>query len=385
MAKQKVEIRAYDVGFGDCVLVRFPLKDRTGHMLVDFGRAPGKGGTTKVFPAIAADIEELCDGRLDVLVMSHEHLDHMEGFYHQRAVFDRMRIDHVWMSLPSHPTYYDDYPDAEPLKKLRAMAEAFSSQATRSGLALAPSFEALLENNLSNVDRVDYLRKRVRRVQYLARNKNADDTAPFPPGTVKILAPEADASGYYGRATRRAVSAFARGVMGAADDHADPADPWTFPEVEKVAAPENLTPADWRQLREGIQGGAEAVRLIDRAANNTSLCFTLEVAGKRLLFPGDAELESWEVMARKGVLEGPFDFVKLSHHGSHNGTPLDHLDDLLPRRRKGKAVVLVSTKSDVYGIQNPVPDEELLTELRKRARVYSTENAGPNGWVDIVL
>ena len=49
----------------------------------------------------------------------------------------------------------------------------------------------------------------------------------------------------------------------------------------------------------------------------------------------------------------PVDFLKVAHHGSHNGTPMDLLDTLLPKSRAAKAKVLVSTKKNVYGTKNP--------------------------------
>ncbi|MCW8138986.1 MAG: hypothetical protein KIT58_08800, partial [Planctomycetota bacterium] len=208
---------------------------------------------------------------------------------------------------------------------------------------------------------------------------------PFAAGAVRILAPEPDVSIYYGRGARRSLAAFARRIGEGDEVTPERRDPWTFPGVRRVPAPENLSAADWRRLREAHEGQADAVRLIDRAANNTSLCFIIEVAGKRLMFPGDAELESWEVMTERGVLDGPIDFLKVSHHGSHNGTPLGTpLDTLLPRARRRQSKVLVSTRRDVYGIHNPVPDEALLDELRRRATVYTTEDA-VDGHVDIYL
>ncbi|HVH46571.1 MAG TPA: hypothetical protein VM925_29725 [Labilithrix sp.] len=385
----RIVVRSYVVGFGDCILVRVPGSPRPKHMLIDFGKAPGKGGTTKVFPQIAEDIADFCGNHLDLLVMTHEHLDHMEGFYHQRAIFDEMRIDHVWMSLPSHPDYYERYPDAEPQKRLRALASEL--RGLLEGRAMAPSFESMLENNLSNPERIQYLRdlaKRGTKVHYLARGLK-NPPAPFGEGTVRILAPEKDVSTYYapGRVKgleamgRRELAALAppsrRRVDGASSSSTNPDTSWSaFPGVKRVPSPPNLTPSDWLRLRGAIRSGAvQTVRFIDRAQNYTSLCFRLEVAGKSLLFPGDAELESWEVMAHKcGDDLGAVDFLKVSHHGSHNGTPLDLLDQLLPRARKKKAVVLVSTKRDVYGTVNPVPDEELMAELSKRARVVSTDD-----------
>ena len=57
----------------------------------------------------------------------------------------------------------------------------------------------------------------------------------------------------------------------------------------------------------------------------------------------------------------PIDFLKVSHHGSHHGTPEHLLDRLLPTgRRDDRPPSLVSTQSKVYGTQDPVPDEDLM-------------------------
>lgn len=63
----------------------------------------------------------------------------------------------------------------------------------------------------------------------------------------------------------------------------------------------------------------------------------------RLLFTGDAEHRSWKEMNKRGVLK-PVHFLKVSHHGSWNGTPSGEiLDKILPPtppdRRKRHAAV----------------------------------------------
>jgi hypothetical protein len=72
--------------------------------------------------------------------------------------------------------------------------------------------------------------------------------------------------------------------------------------------------------------------------------------------PGDAELESWDMMQRKcGSELKPVDFLKVAHHGSHNGTPLELLDRLLPTKCKARAQVLVSTKRQSTGPRTRSP------------------------------
>ena len=79
------------------------------------------------------------------------------------------------------------------------------------------------------------------------------------------------------------------------------------------------------------RGWADNLLAINKAANNTSVVFCLEWRGWKLLFPGDAELRSWQIMNREKVLK-PVDFLKVGHHGSHNATPPEELlEKILPQ------------------------------------------------------
>jgi len=63
-----IRIRAYNVGFGDCLLVRIPDGSATRWLLIDFGNAPGQQNDR--FQDIAEDIEKETGGHLDVVVMT---------------------------------------------------------------------------------------------------------------------------------------------------------------------------------------------------------------------------------------------------------------------------------------------------------------------------
>ena len=84
------------------------------------------------------------------MIATHEHLDHIEGFYRERSVFGRIQVDQVWLGLPSHPKYYTDYPKAQLKKRLHNAVSNFAAHARKSRMVLHPGFQSLLENNLSN-------------------------------------------------------------------------------------------------------------------------------------------------------------------------------------------------------------------------------------------
>ncbi|MGD2066405.1 MAG: hypothetical protein PVI43_04455, partial [Candidatus Bathyarchaeota archaeon] len=93
----QLRIRAYNVLFGDAFLITFPEVDENGktairNILIDFGNLPsfaGAAGANDVFKPIIEDIvKELKGQPLDLYVMTHEHMDHVQGLLHsEKSVY----------------------------------------------------------------------------------------------------------------------------------------------------------------------------------------------------------------------------------------------------------------------------------------------------------
>ena len=130
-------------------------------------------------------------------------------------------------------------------------------------------------------------------------------------------------------------------------------------------------------------GMSANLRAIDKAANNSSVAIELEWRGWRLFFPGDAEEKSWEIMDRLQLLR-PAHFLKISHHGSRNGSPPEQIDKVMPpqphdgRRR----VCVVSTAVGAYP---GVPDDDTLKLLSARAEFHDTRTLPLGMWQDVVF
>ena len=392
-----VRVRAYNVRFGDCILVSFTSGSTDKHILIDFGNAPGgvrsQGGINDVFEPVARDLARITGKRIDLLIMSHEHLDHMEGFFSQKAIFNEFEIGDVWMSAMSAPDYYQRFPQCEPEQRARLALHATALRWDREGRfeRLPAALRSLIANNVlavANKDRIDYIRSLVpkSRIKYLSRRTRAISVASLGRGVkLEVLAPEKDASVYYANGGHRFwLDATAR--FGGSPEKRRRTAKNTTPR-----APSHIAADEFELLRDEIAELDLADLLaIDKAANNTSLVLRLTVNGKVLLFPGDAEAESWAIMKQKNLLR-PVDLLKLAHHGSINGMPFRGTEDVLAqvlKPRKG-TVALVCTCRDVYGdtTDTAIPHHELMGLLEDRCKaVHVTQDAAAFGLgFDILL
>lgn len=130
----------------------------------------------------------------------------------------------------------------------------------------------------------------------------------------------------------------------------------------------------------------ELTRVLDAALNNTSQILLFEAGKGRLLFPGDAQIESWsyplfETKDRNAVRAALAEttLYKVGHHGSLNATPTT-LWDLFQRRgpkgKPGRLVTVLSTEKGHHGSETKgteVPRKTLLAALSAESDVYSTE------------
>jgi hypothetical protein len=124
----------------------------------------------------------------------------------------------------------------------------------------------------------------------------------------------------------------------------------------------------------------EIVRSLDRVLNNTSVILLFEVGGRKLLFPGDAQLENWAyALDQDGVSDTlkDVDFYKVGHHGSLNATPKTAVWKNFSRRNHGLQAA-VSTLLGVHGGDEgrptEVPRETLMAKLRSEATLVTTQD-----------
>ena len=116
--------------------------------------------------------------------------------------------------------------------------------------------------------------------------------------------------------------------------------------------------------------------------NNTSLILLFETKTKKLLFPGDAQIENWQYALGQEKFQkllADVDVYKVGHHGSLNATPRS-MWDLFKNKgapnKKGRLKSVLSTKPGKHGSvasRTEVPRATLLKELSSHSELHSTD------------
>jgi hypothetical protein len=295
------------------------------------------------------------------------------------------------MTASSEPDYYERHPEARKKKAaLTAAAQAFTARLGAESLPADLKLAHALNALHSTDEYVNHIRGLSTSVFYLHRDSDVTGLHPLRTATLRVLAPEEDTSIYYRRvrahldAPRAASPVLNAGRPdGQPPGSGEPRPRRSSPVVRPVPPPGVDATAFYR-LIESMNGAlGESLLSLDQAGNNTSLVLELTWRGRRLLFAGDAEQESWRMMAQHAAL-APVDLLKVAHHGSRTGgPPEDILDLILPEVRRTSAVAIVSTSATEQW--QGVPDADTLAELKIRTnRLYRTDEDAPPGTPVIV-
>jgi hypothetical protein len=399
---EALRVRVYNVRFGDAILVSVPEVSPDGaselrHIVIDVGNSLStQGGVDTVFETVIDDVRaELAGSPLDLYVMTHEHMDHVQGLqYYQANVLkdtrlkEVLQVRHTWLTGSAQPGYYE-MPGHERAKKRKDLVEGFLADAERYFKAepgdLTEWTETLMgiNNPRSTKDCVDLIRELAPadKTHYVYRGLDLQGKHPFEEATLEIWAPEENTSTYYGPIQPVAFAAVPGGTA------------WSKPTLTSMEPPPGVDAGAFYNLVEHRKSYGDSLLEIDSAANNTSVVFCLSWRGWKLLFPGDAEERSWREMDKRGLLR-PVDFLKISHHGSRTGMlPGELLDKIMePEKTPGSAprFAALSAYPDPEKVgaagqkwtYKDVPQREVLDKLRLRAELRQTWEVPDGGYIE---
>ena len=379
-----VSVRMYCQGLGDCFLITIPRNnDRPFYMLIDCGVILGTKDSKAVMTSVVANLAEVTR-EIDVVVVTHEHWDHVSGFAQAEDEFKKLTVHDVWVAWTENPS--------DPLaRKLRAERKrtigALKNAAMRMQAADPGSEKSLLEvlsffgpaaalgaaggqstedamNNaialsskpprycrpaddpfvLPELDGVRFYvlgppqnENRIKRALPTAKGKETYDTAlALSPETSFMVAAcqgAADASEFQDTSLQE----LARPFDAKWDISIDMAKTLGFFQDSYFGTPEQPD-QKWRGIDTDWLGTAGQLALqLDSYTNNTSLVLAIEFikSKKVLLFAADAQVgnwlswedQNWNVLEngqrREVTAEDLLNrtiLYKVGHHGSHNAT-----------------------------------------------------------------
>jgi beta-lactamase superfamily II metal-dependent hydrolase len=356
-----VTVRMYNVGFGDAFLILFPGQERAHRVLVDCGmHFMGKGprSMSEVVEQIVDDVtDEDGKARIDVVVGTHRHQDHVSGF--ELKAWADVEVGEVWMPWTEHPK--------DPLaREIREKQSSTAKRLEHGLLALGKDENApevqLAQNALTNAKAMATLHSGFARPaprRFLPRKRSRVMRPPGLPGVrVHALGPRHDAEVIRDMNPPAGESyLWLSGATPAAQEPVTraPFTPdWALPISRFERSYGDLALGDRLRRRfddyATIDPLALAVKL-EAAVNGTSLVLAFEVGKALLLFPGDAQWGTWDAMLRDpatlALLERTT-FLKVGHHGSHNATPIDFVEALKAARdgdTPPEAWAMVSTRT----------------------------------------
>ena len=419
----KVHVRMYNVGFGDCFLLTLPGKKT---MLVDAGfHSQGKGSFSgnELAAQIIADVDAIAGRpRIDVIVATHRHQDHVFAF--NSDAWSDVEVGEVWMP------WVEDRANDEAMalwkKTLRfamQLSEALPSfnlspdrrddvrfMLWNAGVDIPDVAEFAASGGWSNKGALDCLhegfaRRERTRPRFLPEGMTIPETFETPllpglkvhvlgpprdPELIEELDPESDGETYRALALRAAAE---RVKAGGAPQAPPFATAW---QVESDEGGFTLEPNDVERMNDLAQGADPlfAAEKLDGMINSTSLVIVLQIGSARLLLPGDAEWGTWKrILANndaRTMVKGAT-FFKVGHHGSHNATSKTLVEQVL----RAKTPAMVSTQHGPGNYRNNIPLPDLMTAFEdhdiKYVRSDRADGTLPKGfktgpdqkWIDL--
>lgn len=423
------QVRMYRMGTGDCFVLKFFAGDQEKFkMMIDCGTWQG---TQQKLSRYVRHLKKYVGNSLDLLVVTHEHKDHVYGFEACRDLFIKnFTVKQIWMGWTEKDgeteveKWKQDYGQKkralyEVAKKLEEVVnsddyrkqlagESRGSKMLAGKQAFALGVRQFTDLHLApgeytgDLGGMRVVKKEIadQNIRYwrpgdvIENVENAEGLRFYvlgPPLSHEAVAKEGGARGetFDHNKDLMGSQAFAAAVLDYEGDqtagHVLPFDKSFLHNEGNALKTSYEQPGDeWRRIDfEWLQSaGTMALRMNSRT-NNLSLALAIEFegSGRVMLFPGDAEFGSWENWhkikwpmpskdEKKHLTEELLNrtvFYKVAHHLSHNGTARA-LGVEMMKHKDLAAMATLDYSVISSGWMGTMPNRDLLRELITRTK-----------------
>jgi beta-lactamase superfamily II metal-dependent hydrolase len=387
-SERRVRVRMYRVGLGDCFLLTSYLGKEPQHMLIDCGMFGG----SRLAPAtsdqevqlqVLKNITAESGGHLDVVVVTHEHMDHVSIFntlakseFDKKLSFGQAWFGWVESNTKAAQNLRQKYERlqvalANGLTGLQGLAasdpDGYSD--IHQGVAAVAEFMGFEASGEFASDAKKLAVKPRAAMDYVKQKAGKDNLSFGSPGDtwdfgglkVRVLGPPTSEDQM--RIMEKAGASYDRALLFGVDAETASGDgaplypfaaQWRLDAVMEngqarlkpdqdnatltdILSRYNDSEQSWRRIDNQALDSVSTLALqMDKYINNTSLCLAFEFAkgdkfadGDVMIFPGDAQVGNWSSWFDIKKSEKGFDagellartiLYKVGHHGSHNAT-----------------------------------------------------------------
>lgn len=160
-----VKVRMYNVGFGDSFLLSYTFDEEIHRILVDCGYHLSGRGPRPIKKIVEQIIEDCRDedgiSRINIVVASHRHYDHIAGFSY-KDLWSEVEVKEVWMPWTEDPNDPIGVRITDSFKKranrLYNRLSQLMEKASLEKNEVLSSLREIVINALSNQEAIDVLR-----------------------------------------------------------------------------------------------------------------------------------------------------------------------------------------------------------------------------------